>query len=275
MRQTGLTGLRCQAFAFPCLVICYVHFVLLGGLVFTAVEMPAEERLRVEVEDLRRSFLQENPCVRENRLDELLGKALSAHRNDVAVLKAEAEERHYDFTSSLYFVIVTLTTMGSDSYSPQSDQAKFFCILYCTLGIPLTLFLLHLLSDVLLPVITDGPIRRLHTFWGLSHTRAAPVHAGLLSLLLFGLLLLLPALLVSAVEPDWTFLDAVFFCFVILSTVGQGGYALGRNWDPTAKETLELLITCKREYYSCTRDECMWIQDPTVDELDLTSSSPA
>lgn len=105
-------GLFCQVHAFACLVVCYLLFIVLGGLVFTAVEKPVEKELRAEVEELRRSFLLENPCVAESRLSELLGKALSAHRSDVAVLKADADERQYDFTSSLYFVIVTLTTMG-------------------------------------------------------------------------------------------------------------------------------------------------------------------
>lgn len=36
----------------------------------------------------------------------------STHHRDVAVLNAEDGERHYDFTSSLYFVITSLTTMG-------------------------------------------------------------------------------------------------------------------------------------------------------------------
>lgn len=76
------------------------------------MERPMEEELRAEVEELRRSFLQENLCVEESRLRQLLGKVLSAHRSDVAVLKADADERHYDLTSSLYFVIITLTTMG-------------------------------------------------------------------------------------------------------------------------------------------------------------------
>lgn len=56
---------------------------------------------------------------------------------------------------------------------------------------------------------------------------------------------LLPALLVCVLEPDWSFLDALFFCFVTLSTVGQGGNSPGMTWSATAKETLELLITCK------------------------------
>ena len=105
-------GLLCQVHAFPCLLLCYLLFIVLGGVVFTAVEKPVEKELRAEAEELRRSFLQENPCVQESRLRELLEKALSAHHRDVAVLKAEAEERRYDFKSSLYFVIVTLTTMG-------------------------------------------------------------------------------------------------------------------------------------------------------------------
>lgn len=134
---------------------------------------------------------------------------------------------------------------GSDSYTPKSDEAKLFCIFYCTLGIPLTLFLLTFLSHLLLPVVTHAPVRHLHTYWGLSYTRAASVHAGLLSVLVLVLLFLLPALLLCALEPDWSFLDALFFCFVILSTMGQGGNSLGRTWSPAARETLQLLTTCK------------------------------
>lgn len=137
------------------------------------------------------------------------------------------------------------SSSGSDSYTPKSNEAKLFCIFYCTLGIPLTLFLLTLLSSLLLPVITHAPVHHLHTHWGLPYTRAALVHAGLLSMLVVALLFVLPALLVCVVEPDWSFLDALFFCFVILSTVGQGGDSLGRTWGPLAKETLQLLTTCK------------------------------
>ncbi|XP_076581758.1 potassium channel, subfamily K, member 7 [Chaetodon auriga] len=237
-------GLFCQLNAFACLLLCYLLYIVLGGVVFTAVEKPVERELRSEVEELRRSFLRENPCVQESRLSELLGKALSAHHGDVAVLKADADERRYDFTSSLYFVIVTLTTMGSDSYTPKSNEAKLFCIFYCTLGIPLTLFLLTLVSKLLLPVVTHTPVYHLHTYWGLPYTRAALIHAALFLVLVLSLLFLLPALLVCAMEPDWSFLDALFFCFVILCTVGQGGNSLGRTWSQTAKETLELLTTC-------------------------------
>lgn len=149
------------------------------------------------------------------------------------------KRRHtvFDFTAC--------SSSGSDSYTPKSDEAKLFCIVYCTLGIPLTLFLLTLLSNLLLGVITHTPLHHLRTYWGLPHSWATLVHAGLLFVLVLCFLFLLPALLICVVEPDWNFLDALFYCFVILSTVGQGGNSLGRSWSPVAKETLDLLTTCK------------------------------
>ncbi|XP_070711357.1 potassium channel, subfamily K, member 7 [Pempheris klunzingeri] len=243
-RLASSAGLFCQVHAFACLALCYLLLMVLGAVVFTAVEQPLERQLRGELEELRGSFLQENPCVEEGRLSELLHKALSAHRAGVAVLKADADEPRCDFTASLYFVIATLTTMGSDSYTPKSDEAKLFCIFYCTLGIPLTLFLLSLLSNLLLPVVSHAPLHHLRTHWGLSYNRAALLHAGLLSALVLSLLFLLPALLVCVLEPSWSFLDALFFCFVTLSTVGQGGNSLGQTWGPAAQETLQLFTTC-------------------------------
>ncbi|KAK5893866.1 hypothetical protein CgunFtcFv8_006700 [Champsocephalus gunnari] len=63
-RLLSSLALFCRVQAFPCLLLCYLLYILLGGLVFWAVEGPVEQQLRVEVEELRRSFLQENPCVR-------------------------------------------------------------------------------------------------------------------------------------------------------------------------------------------------------------------
>ncbi|XP_034020655.1 potassium channel subfamily K member 1 [Thalassophryne amazonica] len=234
--------LRANALAF--LVCGYVLFVLLGALVFRTLEMPVEKRMRAEMEELHHSFLQENPCMQDGKLSELLGEAVTAHRRDVAVLQADGEERSFGFTSALYFIMVTLTTMGSDSFSPMSDQVKLFFIVYCSLGIPLTLFLLTLLSDLLLPFITSAPIHYLHKYWSLSYNRAALVHVGLLLGLLLVVLFLCPALMFRLMQPEWSFLDALFFCFAILSTVGPGSSSVGRSWVPGTRETLELITTC-------------------------------
>lgn len=104
--------LRVHSFLF--LLLCYLLFILLGAVVFSAVEKPVEEELKAEVEEVWSSFLKENPCVEEEKLREVLRRSLSAHHRNVPVLKEEEdeEEGNSGFSSSLYFVIVTLTTMG-------------------------------------------------------------------------------------------------------------------------------------------------------------------
>uniref|UniRef100_A0A3Q1EL85 Potassium channel domain-containing protein n=1 Tax=Acanthochromis polyacanthus TaxID=80966 RepID=A0A3Q1EL85_9TELE len=128
--------------------------------------------------------------------------------------------------------------------------------------IPLTLFILTRLSNLLLlPVVTHAPLNYLHFYWGLPYNRAALVHAVLLTVLVVTLLFLLPTFLISAIEPDWSLLDALFFCFVTLSTVGQGGSSLGRSWGPAAKETLELLITCNYNDYLLVTVLLLWVME--------------
>lgn len=117
-RLVSSLGQLLQVNVLLCLLLCYLLLVLLGGAAFMAMEQPVEKKLRVEVEQLRRSFLQENPCVEESELRRLLGKVISAQHSDVAVLKEDADERRYDFTSSFYFVITTLTTMGKEQQRP-------------------------------------------------------------------------------------------------------------------------------------------------------------
>lgn len=86
--------LRRNAFGYMAL---YLFFIMLGGMVFTVVEKLAEE-------ELHRSFLMEDPCVRERRLSELMGKALAAHCCDVVVLtttRGTATSHHRSTLSSL------------------------------------------------------------------------------------------------------------------------------------------------------------------------------
>ena len=131
MAQLGSSlGLLIQANVFSCLAFCYLLFVLLGGVVFTVVEAPLEKELRAEAEQLRRSFLQDNPCVEESELSELLGKALSAHHS------READEKHDDFISSLYFVILTLTTMGKMQHRNVSGNERLIICRTIVMAMP-------------------------------------------------------------------------------------------------------------------------------------------
>uniref|UniRef100_W5KF31 Potassium channel, subfamily K, member 7 n=1 Tax=Astyanax mexicanus TaxID=7994 RepID=W5KF31_ASTMX len=156
----------CRCYAFPVLVFSYVLFILAGGAVFMVLEQPEEDLLVSEVLGLRAGFLQDHPCVEESSLDELVRTVLSAGRRGVSEEEEDQDQEYnFDFTSSLFFVTTFLTTTGYGTTIPLSDEGRVFCMLYCLVGIPLTLLLLSCLTHALLPRVTHAPIRHLQLYW--------------------------------------------------------------------------------------------------------------
>ncbi|XP_066574892.1 potassium channel, subfamily K, member 7 [Amia ocellicauda] len=234
--------LKARAFCF--LWLGYVLYVSLGALVFMALERPEERALRAEVRALRRGFLRGHQCVRERRLDALLEESLSAGKRGVSVLDAKSQEYNYDFTSALFFVTTFLTTTGYGNTVPLSDEGKLFCIMYCLVGIPLTLLLLACLTQRLLPWVTHRPLQYARAHWGVAPARLALYHALALATLISALFFLLPAVAYSCLEPDWSFLEALYFCFISLSTVGLGDFLPGRTHGQAAKQAFEFATSC-------------------------------
>ncbi|KPP75922.1 potassium channel subfamily K member 1-like [Scleropages formosus] len=263
IRLHGLLQHRVRAFLI--LVLSYVLFLIFGAVVFAVLEQPDGMSLLAEVQDLREEFLDSNRCVQEGSLRRLLAKALFADKRGVAVLGADSEELSYDFTSSLFFVTAFLTTTvihfstfsvlpevhivshpnaGYGSTMPMSDEGKLFCVLYCLLGIPLTLLLMSSLTRCLLQFTTHRPVRHIQTHWGLSHSRAALAHAAVLVTGTAVLFFLLPAAGLCLLEQNWTFLDSLYVCFISISTIGLGDYVPGRTSNQAAPQGLEFAFSC-------------------------------
>ncbi|KAJ8008103.1 hypothetical protein DPEC_G00101290 [Dallia pectoralis] len=234
----------CQSHAFCFLLLSYVLFTIFGSLVLMAIEQPEGTQFQAQILELRQRFLRDNRCVQEGSLDIMLQKVHAPDYRNIAVLDADRDKWSWDFTSSVFFVVNVLATSGYGNSNPTTDMAKLFCMFYSLLGIPLTLFVLSCLSDLLLPVVTRVPVRLLRTRWGLPYRRAVLLHVSLLSLVLVVFLLLVPAISLCFLEPRWSFLDSLFFCVMTLSTVGEGEYQLGKKHSKTAKECLEFLTTC-------------------------------
>ncbi|XP_049337834.1 potassium channel, subfamily K, member 7 [Astyanax mexicanus] len=234
----------CRCYAFPVLVFSYVLFILAGGAVFMVLEQPEEDLLVSEVRGLRAGFLQDHPCVEESSLDELVRTVLSAGRRGVSEEEDQDQEYNFDFTSSLFFVTTFLTTTGYGTTIPLSDEGRVFCMLYCLVGIPLTLLLLSCLTHALLPRVTHAPIRHLQLYCGLSHNRAALLYCGVLAVCTATLFFLLPAAALSLLERDWSFLESLYYCFISLSTIGLGDYLPGRTQSQAVRQGLEFATSC-------------------------------
>lgn len=95
-------------------------------------------------------------------------------------------------------------------------------------GIPLTLVLLSALVERLMipsTVFLQFLNSRLGHLYQPFNIRV--LHLALITSGLVALFILLPAALFAALEPEWDYLDSLYYCFISLTTVGLGDYIPG------------------------------------------------
>ncbi|CAN9509060.1 unnamed protein product [Ophioblennius macclurei] len=217
-----------SALNFGLLVLSYILYLLIGAGIFSAIEQPYEYELRRELKTAREDFLSENTCVSDARLEELLQRALDANNYGVSVLSNDTF-RNWDFVSSLFFTSTVLTTTGYGHAVPLSDEGKAFCIIYTLLGIPATLFFLTVVVQRLMVIVSRRPVSYFHRRWAMSKAKLALIHATCLTLVMVLVFLIIPAWIFISLERDWNFLEALYFCFISLTTIGLGDYVPGET----------------------------------------------
>uniref|UniRef100_A0A8B9PA25 Potassium two pore domain channel subfamily K member 6 n=1 Tax=Apteryx owenii TaxID=8824 RepID=A0A8B9PA25_APTOW len=135
----------------------------------------------------------------------------------------------WDLASSFLFATTLLTTVGYGYMAPLSDGGKVFCIVYAALGVPFTMLVLTAAAQRLMGPVTERPLRYLQARGGFSRRGAARAHLALLLAVVLALFLLLPAAAFCALEASWSYLDALYFCFISLATIGLGDFVPGEQ----------------------------------------------
>ncbi|CAG2161029.1 unnamed protein product [Oppiella nova] len=128
------------------------------------------------------------------------------------------EYSNWEFTSSLMFVTSVVTTIGYGHVTPITVEGKVFCLIFSCVAIPFTL---------------NGPIR-IFEKWLIrtisSHFQNTRdffirvLHVLIVTITLLLLILIFPAFLFSYMEKEWSFLDAIYYCYISLTTVGLGDF---------------------------------------------------
>ncbi|XP_044162245.1 potassium channel subfamily K member 6 [Bufo gargarizans] len=211
------------------LIVSYVVYLLLGALVVSSIEGPYEANLRQELIDLKQSFLKNSPCVNVTTLEALLEKVINANKFGIKVLYNASNESNWDFASSLFFSSTLLTTVGYGYTTPLTDSGKAFCIFYALVGVPFTLLLLSAAVQRLMSICTYQPIHYFQLRRGFDRKNVTKVHLVILALAVLICFLVVPSAIFSTIESSWTFLDAFYFCFISLCTIGLGDYVPGEQ----------------------------------------------
>ncbi|KPJ16091.1 Potassium channel subfamily K member 1 [Papilio machaon] len=209
-------------------IFFYVLFLMLGAVVFNMLEDPIDRQTRIEVLQAKADFMARHPEILEGDLEALLDEVIKASNRGVSASKNVTSGPNWSFGQSLFFSSTVVTTIGYGHVTPLSKPGKLFCMVYAVLGIPLTLVLLSALVERLLLPAT-ALLRALNAALGHLYRpfTIRLVHLMIIVTTFVVFFILVPAAIFASLEPEWDFLDSLYYCFISLTTIGLGDYIPG------------------------------------------------
>ncbi|XP_058613522.1 potassium channel subfamily K member 4 isoform X1 [Onychostoma macrolepis] len=207
-------------------------YLMMGALVFNALEAPNEEAHHDELQETRQEFLGNYTCVNPDNLSYLIDKVAEAISVGVDPNSNTTFSTSWDLASAFFFCGTIVTTIGYGNISPKTMWGQFFCICYTLVGIPLFGFLLAAAGDHLGTSLRNAiaKIEALLWKWKVSPTIVRVITAVLSILLGCVLFVFVPILVFQRVE-NWSLLESAYFVVITLTTVGFGDYVAGDGGD--------------------------------------------
>ena len=139
-----------------------------------------------------------------------------------------------------------LFVSGYGRVTPLSEAGKGFCILYALIGIPLTLvFFSAIVERLMIPatMFLHFLFRQLGHLYKVFHIQV--LHLFIVDVFVLIFFFLIPAWIYTAIEPTWNYLDAFYYCFISLTTVGLGDYIPGDSPEQPLRPLYKVCTTCK------------------------------
>ncbi|XP_061113009.1 potassium channel subfamily K member 16 [Conger conger] len=212
--------------------LLYVVYVLTGGAVFWKLEGPAMEgelrKIREEVVRLRR----EMPCLNQ---DNIVGAAEVLHRaasNGISLKDNHTGDGVWKFTTSAVFAATVVTTIGYGNISPSTTAGQIFCVFFALFGIPLNVVVLNKIGKYMLAIarmVTDLIQKKTNQKRGIN------VFIHLLSFVCGVMVFFVVPMVVFKFFEGWSYSQAIYYCFITLSTIGFGDYVAGSSLDDNAE----------------------------------------
>ena len=208
-------------------------YLFFGASVFDAIESPHEARIIRELNDYVREFrLIHSDCLTDEELNTFIQLISAANQKGISPLNNITYDQRWTFGQSVFFAGTVLTTIGYGNVSPVTKSGKLFCMLFAIIGIPITLILLGAILERLMKLALAALNflnSRVQPYLSALFSKRLDIHhmRVIFALSCAGIVLvffiLIPASIYAHIE-GWSYMNAFYYCFISLSTVGLGKY---------------------------------------------------
>lgn len=214
--------------------LAFWAYLALGAKIFMKLEGPHEEASNVAILKTVENVKSKYTGISDEAIKDLFHQ-LSA-TGVKGLPDGASPESKWTFGNAFLFCFTLVTTVGYGHLSPWTYWGKLFTMLYTSIGIPMTLVFMALYVCKLKEASQSYKItlfRALKKYLAIEHINF--IHISTLMILIFVGCFLLPAWVYIQFEDSWNYLDALYFCFISLTTVGLGDLVPGLNsHDPHA-----------------------------------------
>lgn len=229
------------------LMVVMVVYMLAGASVFMVLERENEHKEKGEYNAVLEEFYEKYPSVNKSDLQALL----KVHSEAESAGFVGNKRPRWDFSGSFYFVGTVVSTIGFGMTTPRTTEGKVLLIFYGFFGCAgailfFNLFLERIITFLayILRAIHDRKLRRklgVNNNNGENRRDSGSLDEDSLSewkpsVYWVMLILLLGAITVACCASamyypveEWTYFEAIYFCFVTFATIGFGDYVVSQR----------------------------------------------
>ncbi|XP_075964536.1 potassium channel subfamily K member 3 [Anarhichas minor] len=207
------------------LIVSILTYLVVGAAVFETLESKQEKGHKRRLDARKHELMRKYNLTKENFEElELVVLHLKPHKAGV----------QWKFAGSFYFAITVITTIGYGHAAPSTDSGKVFCMFYALLGIPLTLVMFQSLGERI-NTFVRYLLHEAKKCLAMRHTEVS-----MANMVTVGFFSCMSTLCVGAVAfshcEGWSFLNAFYYCFITLTTIGFGDYVALQRDDTLQKD---------------------------------------
>ncbi|KAG7169068.1 Open rectifier potassium channel protein 1-like 3 [Homarus americanus] len=162
--------------------------------------------------------------ITRDEMSEVLQEVGEECGHDLLTLRQDAPLT-WSLWNSFFFTFTVITTIGFGHMAPLTPWGRVFCITYAFIGVPLNGIVFASLADLFSSKVVNSQVRKRaerYTSWvGVAVDALLYLVPGMV------IFLVLPAAVFTLVEDGWTYLDAFYFSFITLTTIGFGDHVAG------------------------------------------------